>query len=578
MLSYISNRHRPLYVKGGHENMKNRGFMFLMALVCTFVLFGYGQALAGFAIDQVGIGGIGDDGISGDRQNSYAWCMDTMDMDLDGVEDDGEYIYVGGNRAFVYIILRASNFSDQEIITLFKGDIMPSADIRARIFRYKTDGTKDWELVYTSPLAGDWPRHLGYRVMKRFTDVSGDTALYVGTTGFLPQLPNEVLRFPDTFEPGTDDPTVVFRTMDSEGESSIRSIDEFNGYLCVGLMNGEIWINNSPQELGATDFINIVTPHGWTKVADADSFYTLAGSPQEDDGEFVPNWHFVTYNGYLYTTAYYLNMEGHDGGFYVFKGKPDNGITGDWTWEMTMAGGAGNPRNEGANMFVYNGYVYVGTMFLLPDHLVNQNFGIVAANIDDPTAELFRFDAGDNWEMVIGDPLENSMFTSRVGNFGAGFWDPLLPFPPYSDNNTLNFYIWWMDVYDGKLYCGTFDIQVFLQYVVDLVDVLIFYGNMSPEYRQQLEDMMNQLEMVNAKNPAGCDLYISSDGENFKPVVRDGFGDEFNYGVRTVKSTENGLFVGTANPFYGFDMYRVTETAGDGGGGGGSCFISTAGN
>lgn len=559
----------------------------LILVVLALLFIGPACASAAYNSDKIGDNGIGDDGISGDRQNSYAWSMDTMDMDLAVDEDDGEYLYVGGNRAFVYFILMASGFSNEEILTLFKGDIMRSDDLRGRVFRYKTDGTKDWELVYTSPLPSipvpvygtvPVPKHLGYRVMKRFTDVSGDTALYVGTTGFIPALPNEVLRFPDTFELG-DEPTVVFRTMDSEGESSIRSIDEFNGYLCVGLMNGEIWINNEPSELEEeTDVVNSSTPHGWTNVAATGSFYALAGSPQEDAGEFVPNWHFVTYNGYLYTTAYYLNMEGHDGGFYVFKGQPDNGIEGEWTWEMIKAGGAGNPRNEGANMFVYNDYVYVGSMFLLPDHLINGNFDIVADNIDKPKAEVFRFNADDEWEMVIGDPAENTEFDTRLGNYGAGFWDPVFPFPPFNDvNASMNFYAWWMEEHEGKLYCGTFDIQVFLQYIVDIVDELYFNGNMPPEYRQEIEDMISQLEMVNANNPEGCDLYVSSDGENFTPVTRDGFGDEFNYGVRSMKSTENGLLAGTANPFYGFQVWKVTETP-DGEDDGSGCFISAAGN
>jgi len=66
---------------------------------------------------------------------------------------------------------------------------------------------------------------------------------------------------------------------------------------------------------------------------------------------------------------------------------------------------------------------------------------------------------------------------------------------------------------------------------------------------------------------------VSEDGVNFSPVTRDGFDDRFNYGIRTLKATEGGLMAGSANPFYGFDVYQVTESTGDSGGS--TCFLST---
>jgi len=47
----------------------------------------------------------------------------------------------------------------------------------------------------------------------------------------------------------------------------------------------------------------------------------------------------------------------------------------------------------------------------------------------------------------------------------------------------------------------------------------------------------------------GCHLWRTKDGERFYPVMRNGFGTPYNIGIRQMRSTLVGLFVGTANPF-----------------------------
>ena len=57
----------------------------------------------------------------------------------------------------------------------------------------------------------------------------------------------------------------------------------------------------------------------------------------------------------------------------------------------------------------------------------------------------------------------------------------------------------------------------------------------------------------------GFDLFVSDDGINFDVITRDGFGDKYNHGVRTFAVNDNGLFLGTANPFYGTQIWHVEE-------------------
>lgn len=62
-----------------------------------------------------------------------------------------------------------------------------------------------------------------------------------------------------------------------------------------------------------------------------------------------------------------------------------------------------------------------------------------------------------------------------------------------------------------------------------------------------------------AQDTWGFDLVKSSDGENFEVVTDDGFGDKYNYGGRSLLGTESGLYVGTANPFYGAQLWKITN-------------------
>ena len=57
----------------------------------------------------------------------------------------------------------------------------------------------------------------------------------------------------------------------------------------------------------------------------------------------------------------------------------------------------------------------------------------------------------------------------------------------------------------------------------------------------------------------GFDLLKTADGENFELVTDSGFNDKYNYGGRSIMATEYGLFVGTANPFYGTQLWKITD-------------------
>ena len=60
-------------------------------------------------------------------------------------------------------------------------------------------------------------------------------------------------------------------------------------------------------------------------------------------------------------------------------------------------------------------------------------------------------------------------------------------------------------------------------------------------------------------NPWGFDLIRTADGENFEVITRTGFDDKYNYGCSSFLSTEEGLYFGTCNPFYGGQLFLLTS-------------------
>lgn len=53
----------------------------------------------------------------------------------------------------------------------------------------------------------------------------------------------------------------------------------------------------------------------------------------------------------------------------------------------------------------------------------------------------------------------------------------------------------------------------------------------------------------------GFDMYVTEDGTNFTKLTTSGFGDPYNHGLRVFAITNQGLCLGTANPFYGKQLW-----------------------
>ena len=154
-----------------------------------------------------------------------------------------------------------------------------------------------------------------------------------------------------------------------------------------------------------------------------------------------------------------------------------------------------------------------------------------------------------------------------------------------------------MQVYDGKLYVGTFDTSSLLQVLGQFVngDLLRQTPEAWKSQWKYLKALMKALQEADAdgtgnpntlaqtikftnafvfqnisvyniasairllnylrKAQRGFDLYVSEDGVNFETITTNGFGDPYNHGLRVFAVTDQGLCVGTANPFYGTQVW-----------------------
>ena len=125
------------------------------------------------------------------------------------------------------------------------------------------------------------------------------------------------------------------------------------------------------------------------------------------------------------------------------------------------------------------------------------------------------------------DPVTNEP-KNPTSNLDAGF------------GHTLNDHVWYMDDETRYLYAGTYNAATGSRN--DPVNGPLLLHNM------------------------GAHLYRSPDDWYYSAVTTNGFsnlsdpyGGKFDFGVRTMTSTPAGVFVGTANDYYGLTVLRARE-------------------
>lgn len=294
----------------------------------------------------------------------------------------------------------------------------------------------------------------------------------------------------------------------------------------------------------------------------------------------------------------------------------------EWTWTPVIGDKADGAKytfgidpertRAGAGvMYVYNDYLYIGEYndeeIPLEHILFKADFTFMNRNLEQ-SVSLYRMDKNENIELVMGDAT--SMFPNgSLSGLGSGF------------GRNENQYIWRMEEYNGKLYVGTFDTSSLLEPVgqfsngdllsmtpsewaslIGYIKTFIDIQNSSDDAESQALAQLFESHSVNeiaqmasshAKATAsntdsksgdlaitalfntldgfmtcagymkdaerGFDLYVTEDGINFETITTNGFNDPYNHGCRTLAACEDGLMVGTANPFYACQVWLLTD-------------------
>jgi hypothetical protein len=191
-----------------------------------------------------------------------------------------------------------------------------------------------------------------------------------------------------------------------------------------------------------------------------------------------------------------------------------------WRKLIDRGAGRGELNQLVASMVSFDDAIFVGTGI--------QGGGHDRVNKIGPAAtELIRINAGGSWDLIVGEPREvDGLHREPISGLRSGF------------GNFFNAHVWCQCAHDGWLYAGTYDASTMLRWAT---------SKEAPPRVVRFFDILNP-EVVVA-NEGGADLWRSRDGENWMPVTRQGFGNPYNAGFRSLVSTPYGMFAGTANLF-----------------------------
>jgi hypothetical protein len=226
----------------------------------------------------------------------------------------------------------------------------------------------------------------------------------------------------------------------------------------------------------------------------------------------TPAYEIGIFNNLLYVT--FVN-QAPDSGFSVAY----TNATGPLPYTYTTVLPSGGYKTPDADPIALSMAVYDGDLYVGGDGVRR---GVPLA---DQGAELFRIHTDNTWDLITGTSRSTPAGQKNsLSGLGIGFsW-------------FLNQHMWRMAVHDSRLYVGTFDESVLLRYEKGA-------SAWADEY--------------------GFDLWWTQDGAYFSQVDQQGFEDGYNMGVRTMVSTPYGLFLGSANPFFGLKVYKGVSTTPD---------------
>ena len=454
-----------------------------------------GLGLNAASFHQIAEGGFGD--AANAYPHSMAWFKD--------------HLYVGATRHVLAITKTMLDLKGQDPGVAAWPVKVPAdiyeLDLRAQVWRYDL-GTAAWSRMFTSPLVtgrdgGQVPRSVAFRAMFAFpSDLAGGEELFVSSTGGH-QRPESVLfrshdgmSFSAAAQPRLGSNVAAPR--------AFREFEVFKGRVFTAPVAGP---RRAQGNIPA--FMAIM----------------VTSDPCRDQWELACPLYFgdrtngtvmslAAFNDHLYAGT--LNVPE---GFQVWKTKAEGKPPYRWKKVLTHGAYRGRLNQIAETMYSFGDHLYIGSAIQSGGYDRDHNVGPAAP-------ELIRLHRDDSWELIAGQPrVTPEGLKIPLSGRGPGFDDRYAA------------YIWQMCAHEGWLYVGTTVRTAFLWYI----DWRRFPWLKHRPDPDQLDHYL--------WNHGGCALWRTRDGVNWTPVTRNGFGNPYNFGVRTMVSTPSGLFVGLANPF-----------------------------
>ena len=294
--------------------------------------------------------------------------------------------------------------------------------------------------------------------------------------------------------------------------TGIRGMCVYNGKLVIS----NVFADATTGKSGATILASSNPSEGFTVIASQDDLFDYPAYTYRDSIYGGSVWDMVEYNGHLYVsicTGTEKNAPDDNTmqSFAIVRG--DEKADGTFTWtpligdqekddaRYTFGIDPERTRSGAANLIVYKDHLYIGEyndeQIAMERILFNKtgegsdgslggvDCSFVNANLEQ-SVNLYRMDKDENIELLVGDAT--TMFPNGgISGIGSGF------------GHNENQYIWRMEVYDGKLYIGTFDTSSLLEPIGQFSNGDII--GMTPEqWATQLQYIKELLELLYEKN------------------------------------------------------------------------------
>ncbi len=465
----------------------------------------------------------------GDRANSYAWSM---------AEFRGK-IYIGTNHNFGCIQRSLSGTSLVDASTdipVVCEERLIDTDLRGRIYAFDPR-TNQIDLVYTSPTLPALTSSgvevsvaidPGYRSMLTIKETDGTEALYVATfvTSEIPGRGPRLLRTTD----GKNFEELPGKIPGAETYASYRSLTMYKNRMYV------IALGAFGQE---TVLLESIDP--------ASGEFRIVNEPNFGDPVNISAFELEVFQGYLYLGTATISE-----GFQLLRTQAD-GLP-PYRFDPVLVDGAfrGAKNQNVVSLRAYKNHLYVGTGL---NFVALQFF----PDLKPAAPELLRVRGDGSWDIVCGE----------ARNTPDGAKTPISGMGPGCDNPWSG-YIWRMVVHNDVLFMSNFDMALFADYI-DLEDfaglevlrdlLAVEVGGAFGTYLRELN--LDAVAGTIARVQGGFDLWSTTNGIQWENITRTGFGDRFNYGIRSYLSTAYGLFAGTANPYFGFKLFVLQSPDSD---------------